>query len=156
MYIHVPVGTVSKPHLTRSKQTYVYRMKALFLFLSSLRRRGPPKESSETKSEAGSGEAMTAKAGADKDVGDGEGQDLDYHASESEGEDESTIAEQEAHEGAIDYHREVSTLEKEGMELPYLKPSHSEDTLHTVHLSRRTFPGGATEAVQPAAALCHP
>lgn len=133
-------------------------MKALFLSLSSLRRRGPPKESSETKSEAGSGEAMTAKAGADKDVGDGEGQDLDYHASESEGEDESTIAEQEAHEGAIDYHREVSTLEKEGMELPYLKPSHSEDTLHTVHLStcRRTFPGGATEAVQPAAALCHP
>jgi len=105
---------------------------SLSLSLSSLRRRGPPKESSETKSEAGSGEAMTTKAGAGKDMGEGEGEDLDYHASESEGEDESTIAEQEAHEGAIDYHCEVSTLEKEGMPLPCLKSSLSEATKYTI------------------------
>ena len=58
---------------------------------------------------------MAARTRAEEGVGDGEGEDLDYHASESEGEDESTIAEQEAHEGATDYPSEVSALEKEGM-----------------------------------------
>lgn len=58
---------------------------------------------------------MVKASRAEEGVGDGEGEDVDYHASESEGEDESTIAEQEAHEGATDYPSEVSALEKEGM-----------------------------------------
>ena len=107
---------------------------SLSLSLFSLRRRGPPKESSETNPEAASGETVVAKARTEEGVRDGEGEDLDYRASESEGEDESTIAEQEAHEGATDYPSEVSALEKEGMRLPCLKSSLSEYAKYTIIL----------------------
>ena len=63
----------------------------------------------------GGSESGVTKRGEERsESGGGDGGDSEYLASESEGEDETTIAEQETHEGAVDHHSEVSALEKEG------------------------------------------
>ena len=61
-------------------------------------------------------EASMTKDGEERERGDGagDGGDTEYLASESETEDETTIAEQETHEGTVDHSSEVSALEKEG------------------------------------------
>lgn len=59
-------------------------------------------------------EASMAKGGEERGEGAGDGGDSEYLASESETEDETTIAEQETHEGTVDHSSEVSALEKEG------------------------------------------
>lgn len=61
-------------------------------------------------------EASMTKDGEERERGDGagDGGDSEYLASESETEDETTIAEQETHEGTVDHSSEVSALEKEG------------------------------------------
>ena len=61
-------------------------------------------------------EASMTKDGEERERGDGagDGGDTEYLVSESETEDETTIAEQETHEGTVDHSSEVSALEKEG------------------------------------------
>jgi len=69
-------------------------------------------EAGVTKAEGS--EASMAKGGEERGEGAGDGGDSEYLASESETEDETTIAEQETHEGTVDHSSEVSALENEG------------------------------------------
>ena len=49
--------------------------------------------------------------------------DTEYNANEEEGEDETTIAEQEIHEGDVDHAEELEALQKEGRRLSNLSSS---------------------------------
>lgn len=69
-------------------------------------------EAGVTKAEGS--EVSMAKDREERGEGAGDGGDSEYLASESETEDETTIAEQETHEGTVDHSSEVSALEKEG------------------------------------------